>query len=45
MLNEVGRTTTMSLMGARHEPRGASEHSFGTPPCDPAEQRQSRGLD
>jgi hypothetical protein len=45
ILNEVGRTTDVSLVGVHHRPEGASGHSFGTPPSGPAVERQSRGLD
>jgi hypothetical protein len=45
ILNEVGRTTAVSLEGAYHGPGGASGHGFGTPPRGPAGQRRSRGLD
>jgi hypothetical protein len=45
ILSEVGQTTAVFLVGAHHGPGGASEHSFGKPPCGPAGQRQSRGLD
>jgi hypothetical protein len=45
ILNEVGRTATVSLVGAHHGPGSAWEHSIGTCPCGPAMQRQSRGLD
>jgi hypothetical protein len=44
ILNEVGRTAAVSLAGAHHGPEGVSGHCFGTPPCGPAGQRQSRGL-
>jgi hypothetical protein len=45
ILNEVGRTTAASLVGAIQRPGVASGHSFGTPLRGPAGQRQSRGLD
>jgi hypothetical protein len=45
ILNEVGRTAAVSLVGARHGPGGASRRSFGTHPRGPAGQRQSRCLD
>jgi hypothetical protein len=41
ILNEVGRTTAVSLMGVHHGPEGVSGHIFGTPPLDPTRQRQS----
>jgi hypothetical protein len=44
ILNEVGRTTAVFLVGAHHVLEGVSGHSFGTPPCCPAEKRQSWGL-
>jgi hypothetical protein len=44
ILNEVGRTMTMSLVGAHQGPGVASIHSFGTPPRGPAGQCQSWGL-
>jgi hypothetical protein len=44
ILSEVGWTTAVYLVGAQPWPGGALEHSFGTPPCGPAGQRQSRGL-
>jgi hypothetical protein len=45
ILNEVGQTTPVSLVWVHHGPGGASGHSFGTPPCGPAGQWQSQGLD
>jgi hypothetical protein len=45
ILNEVGRTTAVSLVGAHQRTGFASGHSFGTPPHGPAGQRQSWGLD
>jgi hypothetical protein len=44
ILNMVGRTTAVSLVGAHHGPGGGSGHGFGTPPRGPAGQRQTRGL-
>jgi hypothetical protein len=43
ILNEVGWTTAVYLVGTQPWPGGALEHSFGTP-RGPAGQRQSRGL-
>jgi hypothetical protein len=45
ILNEVGRTTAVPLLGPHQRPEGASGHSFQTPPRSPAGQRQSWGLD
>jgi hypothetical protein len=45
ILNEVGRTMAVSLVGAHQRPGVESEHSFGTFPRGPAGQRQSWGLD
>jgi hypothetical protein len=45
ILNEVGRTTAVSLVGSHQRPGVASGHSFGTPPRGPARQRRSWGLD
>jgi hypothetical protein len=44
VLNEVCRTTAVSLVGAHQRPGVESGHSFGTP-RGPTRQRQSRGLD
>jgi hypothetical protein len=44
-LNEVGLIMAVSLVGAYHGSGGASGHSFGTPPCGPIGQWQSRVLD
>jgi hypothetical protein len=41
ILNEVGRTTVVSLVGSRHRPGVASRHNFGTPPRRPVGQRHS----
>jgi hypothetical protein len=43
ILNEVDRTTAVSLVGAHHGPGGGSGHSVGTPPHGPARQHQSQG--
>jgi hypothetical protein len=45
ILCEAGRTTAVYLVGTHHGPGDALGHSFGTPPRDPAGQRQSRSLD
>jgi hypothetical protein len=45
ILNDVGRTMAVSLVGAHHGPEGASGHSFGTPPRGSTGQRQSRDRD
>jgi hypothetical protein len=45
ILNEVGRTMAVSLVGAHQRPGVMSRHSFGTTPHGPAGQCQSRGLD
>jgi hypothetical protein len=44
ILNEVGRTTAVSLVGVHHGPEGTSGHTFGTPPRGLTEQCQSQGL-
>jgi hypothetical protein len=45
ILNEVGRTTAVSLVGVHQGPGVALGHSFGTPPHGSAGQCQSRDLD
>jgi hypothetical protein len=44
ILNAVGWTTAVYLVGTQTWPGVALEHSFGTPPRGPAGQRQSRGF-
>jgi hypothetical protein len=45
ILNEVGRTMAVSLVGAHQRPGVALGHSFGTPPRGPVGQRRSWGRD
>jgi hypothetical protein len=45
ILNKVDQTTAVSLVEVHHGPGCALGHSFATPPCGPAGQCQSRGLD
>jgi hypothetical protein len=45
ILNDVGLTMAVSLVGTHHGLGGASKHSFATPPHGPTGQLESWGLD
>jgi hypothetical protein len=45
ILNKIGGTTAVSLVGGHQRPGVTSGHSFGPPRRGPAGQHQSRGLD
>jgi hypothetical protein len=45
ILNEVGQTTAVSLVGAHHGSEDVLEHRFGIRPHGPAGQCQPRSLE